>query len=112
MPAVQLPVTILGLLGILIGVFKPSKEWFLTIFWLSASLIMAYIVKIQSSRVVLLIGLCLVIGAGYLTKEIQKRFRIKIGRFNKETIPIIVVVITLGVLAIQYLPRYQPYYRR
>jgi len=108
-PAVQLPVTILGLLGILIGVFKPSKEWFLTIFWLSASLIMAYIVKIQSSRVVLLIGLCLVIGAGYLTKEIQKRFGIKIGRFNKETIPIIVVVITLGVLAIQYLPRYQPY---
>lgn len=109
MPAVQLPITIFGLLGILIGAFKPSKEWFLTIVWLTASLMMTYIVKIQSSRVVLLIGLCLVLGAGYLTKEIQKRLGFVVERFNKETIPIIVIVITLGMLAIQYLPRYQSY---
>jgi tetratricopeptide (TPR) repeat protein len=107
-PAVQLPITLLGLSGILIGVFNPSKEWFLTLFWLSASLIISYIVKIKSFRVVLIIGLCLVLGAGYFTREVHKRFTDKTIRV-KGPIPIVAIIITIGVLSLQYLPRYQTY---
>jgi hypothetical protein len=63
MPAVQLPLTILGISGIALGLANKSREGFLTTTWFLASISSIYILKIQSWRFVLLIGLCFVFSA-------------------------------------------------
>jgi len=109
MPAVQLPITILGLAGILLGLKKRSKEWFILLSWLASSYVMAYVVKVQSSRVVLLFGLILVFGFGYLIKATQEYIKTKDLHENVTHALVISTLAILGLLFFQYLPSYRYY---
>jgi len=107
MPAIQLPITILGLAGILLGVIRQSRRGSLMAVWFAASSFMAYIVRIQSSRVVLVFGVCLVFGAGYIIKEAQRRVERRRKGIVYQIILLIAVILPLGLFSVQYLPRYQ-----
>ena len=107
MPAVQLPITFLGLVGILIGMKKRSNEWFILLSWLASSYVMAYVVKVQSSRVVLLFGLILVFGFGYLIKATQEYIKTKDLHENMTPALTISTLAILGLLFLQYLPSYR-----
>jgi len=108
MPAIQLPLTILGITGIALGVAKQSRDGFLMAFWFLASIFSVYILKIQSWRFVLLIGICFVFSAGYLIKEAQNLlYQREIGLSTQIALPLI-LLLSLGYLSFLYLPNYQP----
>jgi len=106
MPALQLPLTILGLMGIALAIFDRSKVGGLLAVWLAASFVMAYIVRIQSSRVVLIFGLCFALGAGYLIKGTQRRLDLRGGSLFQYAVLTAGVLVLVVLLSLQYLPRY------
>ena len=109
MPAVHLPLTILGLLGVVVGLVRHSKEGLLMAGWFGASSIVAYIVRIQSPRVVLILGLCMVFGAGYFMKWIQELLTRRSVGYNIWIVQLIVVLLPLGFLGSMYLPGYRSF---
>jgi hypothetical protein len=106
MPAVQIPITLLGVLGLIIGLLRFSKEWFLLIMWFISDIIFTYFIRLQSHRVILIIGFCLISASAFFISELDKIYFQKSGILKSHS-SVIIVLLIVSTLSFTYLPRYR-----
>jgi len=111
MPAVQLPVTILGLLGAAAAVYRQERRGFMLVVWLLVSFGAMFLVGVQPVRLILDVGLSLVLLAGYLASSLVEVIRIALDRVppirvNQTEVHFIVFSLVLLGFFYTYLPGY------
>lgn len=110
MPAVQLPVTLIGLMGASLAAYRRDRRGMMLVLWLVSSILTAYLIGVQSVRLLLLIGLALVFLGGYLIKELPLIFtQFSSNKRRGEIVSVFLVLSLLTVSVLVYLPRYREY---
>lgn len=80
MPAVQLPVTLMGLLGAAAAVYRQERRGFTLLVWLLVSFGAMLLVGVQPVRHILDVGLSLVMLAGYLVSNFMEVIQASLDR--------------------------------
>jgi len=108
MPAPQSPIALLGLLGGVMVLFRRDSRGGMLLAWLLLTVLVAYLLGIQSVRLLLLIALSLVFLGGYFVKEFPTLITLKARRMTqlRETLPTAIALALVSCLLIYYLPVY------
>jgi hypothetical protein len=112
MPATQLPITILGILGLIVHLLKRDRRGRPLIAWLIITIVSTYFFKIQSVRMLPLVSLSLVyLGAYFMDGfvDVIPRISHDLSELGKRDISTVVAVITFSVLLFSYLSIYSRY---
>lgn len=112
MPATQLPVTMIGVLGLATFVRKRDARGMTFVSWLFLTAMLAYIIKIQSVRALPLISLSLVYLGSYFIYGFLDAIPFWSNKFShvgRHDISTIVAVVLLLILLKQYMPIYSRY---
>ena len=114
-PAIQLPVTIIGLLGVIAVLVRQERKGFVLFSWFSLSILSVYVVGIQPERLILNIGLSVVLLSGYLVDSLLKLKPSFLKRMSDERLGqyekavIILSMMVLSLLLFVQLPEYRHY---
>lgn len=114
-PAVQLPVTVIGLLGAVAVLVRQERKGFVLLSWFVLSILTVYVIGIQPERLILNIGLSLVLLSGYfidsllkLKPSLLKRISDERPRQYEKSVVIFSMVV-LSLLMFNQLPIYREY---
>ncbi len=108
MMAVQLPVTLLGLIGILLSVVLKDRRGALLTVWFLSTTAIAYIIGLQSVRLILDIGFSLTLLSAFTVKTLEELMEHNIGKPGRWATLLIALIIG-GYLLYTYLPTYASY---
>ena len=114
-PAIQLPITIMGLLGLIAVLVRQERKGFVLLSWFCLSILTVYVVGIQPGRLILNIGLSLVLLSGYFIDSLLKLKLSflknvsdeRLGQYEKAVI--FFSMIFLSILLFVQLPEYCQY---
>ena len=115
MPAVQIPITLLGLFGVSLAIYKKDRKGLLLVVWFLLAILTAYMIKLQPVRLILNIGFSITLLAGYSFSCLIELFHRIIGEritWNQrhiETAVYIISIIIISSIVSMYLPRYSNY---
>jgi hypothetical protein len=114
-PAIQLPITIIGLLGVIAVLVRQERKGFVLFSWFSLSILSVYVVGIQPERLILNMGLSVVLLSGYLVDSLLKlkpsflkgMSDERLGQYEKAVV--ILSMMVLSTLLFVQLPEYRHY---
>ena len=108
MTGIQLPITLLGLIGILLTILLHDRMGAVPTIWFLSTTAIAYIIGLQSVRLILDIGFSLTLLSAYTIKTLEKRVELAkpgMGRWTALSLAILIG----GFLLYSYLPTYASY---
>jgi len=112
MPATQMPLTILGLLGLVLFFIRRDKHGYSFLAWFIVVVTSAYVIRIQSVRMLPLISLSLVFFGSYFVYGFVDTIPIiskKFTEIGRQSISSIITFLIIVFFLVQYLPIYSRY---
>ena len=108
MTAIQLPITLLGLVGTILALILQDRRGAMLTIWFLSTTIIAYIIGLQSVRLILNIGFSLVLLSAFTIKVLEEQIELHAKR-EWRGISLLIVILISSLLLYVYLPKYAAY---
>ena len=108
MPGIQLPITLLGLIGVLLTIILQDRRGATPTIWFLSTTAITYIIGLQGWRLILNIGFSLALLSAYTIKTLEEQVEFTkrgMGRWTALSLTILIG----GFLLYSYLPTYASY---
>jgi len=113
MPAVQLPVTLMGLLGAAAAVYRQERRGVMLVVWLLVSFGVMFLIGVQPVRLILDAGLSLVLLSGYLASNLKGVIQYSLDRVSPIRVnPVGVHFVVFSLVLLGFFYAYLPGYSR